>query len=118
MPNQAISGQWLPYPNHPLVRECTRLLEDLRERPLDAFAAGKSPEAQILDELQRVRERRNEITSALLRDRYLDPQWVAHSEADAACGAMPCLECGNNVLAGESQCSYCGWTYLAELPNT
>jgi hypothetical protein len=108
-------GQWQPYPNHPQVQEVTGHLADLRERALQALIAGDSLSARrLLDERQAVQERLEEITAALLRDESLVPRWIRHTDADAVNGAVACLECGNNVPAGESRCSYCGWTYFVE----
>jgi hypothetical protein len=91
---------------------------DLQERILEAMKYGDSSVTQrIYNELQFCREQLDELTAALLCDESLVPRWVGHTEADATSGAVPCLECGNNIPAGESICSYCRWTYLVELPS-
>ena len=108
-----MAGQWQPYPNHPRVWELTSLLANLQERAAQALAAGDSAATGLLDEIRAARERLEEVTAALLQDESLVPRWVGHTEADAAAGAIPCLECGNNVPAGEVTCSYCGWSYQA-----
>jgi hypothetical protein len=105
---------WQPYPSHPQVRGLTRLIAELQERALEALVAKDTPTAKRLcDDMGTARERLAELTTALLRDESLNPRWNWHTKADAAAGAVPCLECGNNMPAGVSCCSYCGWTYLA-----
>jgi hypothetical protein len=66
---------------------------------------------RLLEEREATHQRLDELTAVLLRNDALVPPWVGHTEADAAAGAVPCLECGNNIAAGKSCCSYCGWTY-------
>jgi hypothetical protein len=107
---------WQPYPNHPQIRELIELLTDLQQRAVQAaLATGDfACVQQLLDERQAARARLEEVTATLLRDESLTPRWVAHTEADAAGGAVPCLGCGNNVPAGQPRCAYCGWTYLVE----
>ncbi len=109
-----MGAPWQPYPNHPQIRELTELLSDLQERAVQAALAGDLASAgRLTRERQAARARLEVLTAALLRDESLTPRWVAHTEADAAGGAAPCLECGNNIPAGEPRCAYCGWTYLA-----
>jgi hypothetical protein len=106
---------WQPYANHPQVRELTRLIAELQERALEALVAKDTPTAKrLFDDIEAGRERLAKLTTTLLRDETLNPRWSWHTEADAAAGAVPCLDCGNNMPAGESCCSYCGWTYLAD----
>jgi hypothetical protein len=111
-------GQWQPYPNNPEVLELTRRLEDLKEQSLDAVTMGDIPSARRLwEEREAIQERLDELNAGLLRNDTLVPRWIVHTEENAAAGAIPCLECGNNIPAGESCCSYCGWTYQADMPS-
>ncbi len=109
-------GRWQPYPDEPQVRELTDRLYDLRERAVAAMGAGDYAATQrLLRDLDAIRQRLEEVTAAIVRDNALAPRWVEHTEADAEARAIPCNECGNNISATESRCSYCGWTYLTDM---
>jgi hypothetical protein len=118
MEGKAMFGLWQPYPNHPQVQDLRRRLEDVQERLVGSLGTGDAILAQRLaEEISSVREELHRVTAALLQDDSLVPRWTEHTEADAAAGAVPCLECGNNIRAAESCCSYCGWTYLDNAPT-
>ena len=111
--------QWQPYPKHPDILALTRILSDLHERMSDAIASADFQLAKELrDKRQAIRQQLEKTTLALLRDEtQLSPRWSIHTKADADSGGIECQECGNNIAATESSCSYCGWTYVDELSS-
>jgi len=113
-----VAEQWQPYPNHPLMRELTQAVADLQERVLAAIIGGdKAAVSGLIHDKEVSRNRLRDLTAELLQDDRQSPRWVPHTDADAEAGAMPCIECGNNIPAGETRCSYCGWTYLSDEPD-
>jgi len=51
------------------------------------------------------------LTAALLQDTTLVLRWTEHTKADEVAKAIPYLDCGTNMAARMSVCSYCGWSY-------
>lgn len=90
----------------------------IQEQVEQSLAAGDLPSlAEMVEQRQAVEKRLEQVTETLLGDETLTPRWIGHTAADAETGAIACVECGNNILAGETRCAYCGWTYLAEPSN-
>jgi hypothetical protein len=113
-----VRGQWQPYPNHPKVKELTQAIAAFSETILAAIISGdKKGVRGLIQDKEDSSNRLRDLTAELLQDDRQCPRWLPHTDADADAGATLCMDCGNNIPAGETRCSYCGWTYLSDAPD-